>query len=163
MAEHAGDAELLWIASRMEGVPGITREARRALAARVVSLGLPDLARASLGLGVSLPTREDRRLLARIALLEGRPDTAEAYLAGLSAPEDEELRARIAEMRLQESVFAAGDDPQGGEADAPPNSAAEASAPRPVIPVEDIGLERGRRLLSDSESLRGEVEALLSP
>lgn len=158
MAAHAGDGDLLWIAARLEGVGGITREARRALAGRVVALGLPDLARTSLGLGVALPTRDDRRLLARIALLEDRPDTAEAYLAGLSTPEDERLREEIARIRQQESVFTT---LQGAE-DPDPSEAA-VSAARPEVAIDEIGLERGRTLLAESESLRREVQEILRP
>jgi len=74
---------------------------RRRIADRLISLGMPEPARAVLSEDTQIPTPEDRVLYARSFLDENRADLAIGYLAGLNDPTALELRARAHVQALE--------------------------------------------------------------
>lgn len=90
-------AELLPRLLRAEADPGAGPEAdaaRRALAGRLLDLGLPGQATRIMDRRLAVPARRDRLLLARARLMQGESAGALMLLAGLEGAEVEELRGR---------------------------------------------------------------------
>lgn len=154
ITESGEDADLLWVATRLSGRRDVGRQARRVMAERIVRLGLPDMARNALDLGIALPEPAERRILARIAILEERPDVAEGYLAGLDTAEDHALREALSALRTRLEVAAA-------DANDQPEQTASSPEPSAAPPVPANSLAASRSLLTTSESLRDEIQALL--
>ncbi|WP_172297624.1 hypothetical protein [Pseudoruegeria sp. HB172150] len=71
---------------------------RRAIADRLIAIGLTEAARAQMSQDSTIPTVEDRLLYARAYLEERRPDLVIGYLAGLESIEAKEMRAKALEM-----------------------------------------------------------------
>ncbi|MAQ81762.1 MAG: hypothetical protein CMH12_00855 [Maritimibacter sp.] len=80
------------------GVDDEADAVRRAIAERLIGLGLTEAARAQMSADLSIPSPEDRVLYARAYLAEQRPDLVFGYLAGLEDTEAAVLRARAHEM-----------------------------------------------------------------
>ncbi|GKY86679.1 hypothetical protein [Sinisalibacter aestuarii] len=99
LARDAADDTLLHLLiPRLGETPGLASEIRRALAARLLDLGLPDPAQRILAGDDALPDEADRRLHARAALLQGRAAVAVGYLAGLDDAEATRLRGEALEQ-----------------------------------------------------------------
>lgn len=71
---------------------------RRAIAERLINMGLTEAARAQMNDDETLPTEADRLLFARAFLLEERPDLVIGYLAGLEGKEAKMMLAKAHEL-----------------------------------------------------------------
>ncbi|MDJ0825798.1 MAG: hypothetical protein QNJ16_09875 [Rhodobacter sp.] len=100
LTERAEDVEFLRIVLSGPSALGAQDEdavIRRAVARRLLDLGLPGPARDLLGETEAVPTQEDRLLFSEAYLSDARTDLSIGYLAGLSSPTALRLRARAHE------------------------------------------------------------------
>lgn len=163
-------------AERRLTISVLSDPARRALADRLLDLGLPDRADSLLG-GISKPEPADRLRTARARLISGQFAASLDVLRGLDAPEANDLRAKallgLGRFEAASRAFmSAGDDENARRAAArgglwalapePVQSAADPLVEREDPQLPDEPLARNRSLIADAALLREDISALLA-